>query len=438
MLAVAQSGQVSGIIALLQERGLRLSATEKYLLVCMLYTFGSSRSEDTAVELANKFGVSPVTLRRARDGLLSKELLQSESVYVRHPKEQLGTGLRGRPKIGLRVRFERLPRSEKIDGTSESEEHLQSVIHDLFLGKDLVPRAIKGKGRTGMENRLQAEAKVLLAVLWAFSNKFGVVSGIGRAELAVVAGVSVGQVMTISQKLERLGYISNWLPGRTCRGLFGVGAGIWVLGSVGSRRWEHCEKTVISHELDLFNQLILRVETLRELGAELERSPKPALQEMERYSAAWGAVWGAISEYMPDEGRHEMDWSEDMDSALFLRSAWSGRCRVDRMIVDPHAGRAMKYQKARLILYASELAAGMDGRMAEEPTIDGNQELLSRIREEAVPKRFEPEESDWLARLLFGVIWKLANEMLKLYPSRDGVRYVPLPDADYRIESLGA
>ena len=76
--------------------------------------------------------------------------------------------------------------------------------------------------------------------------------------------------------------------------------------------------------------------------------------------------------------------------------------------------------------------------MAEEPTIDGNQELLSRIREEAVPKRFEPEESDWLARLLFGVIWKLANEMLKLYPSRDGVRYVPLPDADYRIESLGA
>lgn len=440
------------------EKSGEFTVWELYLLASLICSFGDKPSCSTVADLARWFGMSNAKLIEARNGLEKKGLITIERILATASNKQIGLSLRGRSRKGLRInrtgiksflglrRFRELPDEA---GNVSADQRLLQVCRSLFTGgeqsisKETVPRG----GRTGMDERLQLEGKVLLAILWAKADDKGVVTGLGRADLGRLAGLSPGQVESQVAKLKRLGYVTAWVAGRSCKGLFGLGAGVLFLNAglpeTGSRPLLP-KVTKVSHSdvLAQFSSLVATAESVRTLEGKLRgavRDNGAELSQLSTYANACYDLWDKVCYFCPSDSSlpqpEEAKERDQVDLESQIEQIWHNRVRVDRVFLDAPVGAIMRYQRNRLIVYAGKLYDSGPSAVDQSPVQEEWTDLVRVIREEAVPKRIGLTEtqSTWVAGLLFGIAWRLAAEAKHKVAAREEPRSEQMPSHVIRI-----
>ncbi|PKM21601.1 MAG: hypothetical protein CVV10_08535 [Gammaproteobacteria bacterium HGW-Gammaproteobacteria-14] len=453
---------------LFRSNGGDLTSREKYLLACLIFAFPGGVSDESVLDLSSRFGIPTRKLIEARNGLLNKGLIVIESVRIGTHVDQLAHGLQGRPRKGIRVHWVRMEElfaagsaieaPAGVKGGSCAQRRYEAY-YFLFSGAAASADRVSGvrlKKNKGLGDRLNVEAIVILAVLWAHASDQGVVTGLGRSEIGGLAGVTLAQVMNIERKLVRLGYIESWRPGRSCKGLFGVAPGmVFLSAKVLPARKNAVQEgppiQVSSKVVSEFKCLVDSAAKVRDSERALEsagngrRNPR---RELNAYLVCCNDFWSLVCRFHPYEDSTEAvaAGSALLDAADLkgvLASIWQDRVRFDQILKDSASSVACRYQIDRLVTYASELVSAAPGRLDAKPEVEVLKGLIGRIRNDAVQSRssIEPPQKDWVARLLFGIVWALAVEMqeaIRIAESRfgemeGGIRVIPSVSHKYVI-----
>lgn len=208
-------------LAFVQLTGLSLGPDARVLLACHLRVHQQERVGRVQFErLATGLCQSAPVTKRALDELLGSGLLVSAPVV----------GARGRPSlefVGTELLFRKLagaadyPLATLVGHVLEPSNPLDSIHRVLTRQSDdsteqaLPGVAIERKrtARMALRQKVAGATRLLLAVLLAHADRWGVVQGLGSARLSELTGLSRERLQAHVYKLNQLGFIGHKVAG---------------------------------------------------------------------------------------------------------------------------------------------------------------------------------------------------------------------------------
>lgn len=410
-------------------RSEEFSAQERYLLARLVLLDDESLGL-TVKELSDAVGMSSSSFINARNRLSEKQLINIRQVPVKSSESQLGLQLRGRPRKGIGINLERL-RSYlsigRVEPLGPVEERVGLIVTGIIEFQLNVKLALPTSHGDEMSPNasVRPESRVLLSVLWVHAAESGVVTGLGRKELALLSGLRVGQVALQVQKLIEQGYIRHWVPGMTCKGLFGVGSGVLFLNpapieAVGLGRpvTTYVQSDVLSGLRGLISK-IHGVKAKLQILADMPSKDRKVGKGTPLYLSERGSLLTLLcsfhldKESCTDEGLPDLLSGLPDEGALTDQTLEQGFL-LDRVFLDGQVGKASRYLCARLMVYAGHLLTDLAKMgLQTQPTRDEvSNELVARITKEAIPGylKLEEDQSEWIGRLLSGFALQLARD----------------------------
>jgi hypothetical protein len=204
------------------------SPAAKFLLVRGIGLLKDGVSEDTQRDLAAELGMSIRALTSAQRDLVDAGYA-SWNRSGSKSRQHIGIATQGQFRHGFSLDTERV-REIRVEAA-----HLQMYVPTY--PKEMLKRLILARSDSALQlpegMTLRYSNRLLLAVLLALSDDFGVVWNCSRARLAHLTGLGVGQVNSQLHKLQRAGFIRHSIPGINGRHLFSRSAGAIVLSLTG-------------------------------------------------------------------------------------------------------------------------------------------------------------------------------------------------------------
>lgn len=196
--------------------GLRVE--QKWLLVRLMKTYAySGLIKSSTAELAEKHSVSAYVVRAVIKGFLAEKgmLIPLRGDMSKFPDPQE----RGRPQLHYQLDFKELEKVSKVGVVEGYSDRFEPLI-DVLL-----------QDEGGLE--LSRAQQLLLAVLLAYANEFGVIKDIGHSTLRRLAGMGASQLVAQLKLLVEKGYILRVLSGGVSAKVFGKLSSIYVLNLEG-------------------------------------------------------------------------------------------------------------------------------------------------------------------------------------------------------------
>ena len=207
-----------------------MSTGAKYLLLRSIFVFGGKPSEDTREQLASKIGMPVSALIKAHDELERLGLAESSGTpgfSRRGPTVTTQGSFRRGFKLNLEAIEAWLGEPRMMSTGARARKMLQAILlwsepvesgamiagMNLSSGPSLhlpLPEGI----RLSFANRL------LMGVLWAHSDSFGIIWNCRLDRLSKLAGMSEGQVKSQLGKLAKAGVISHRVQDANGEALF--------------------------------------------------------------------------------------------------------------------------------------------------------------------------------------------------------------------------
>jgi|GEM_PF-4593984 len=203
----------------------KLTPEAKYVLIQVLHQFGSKLVDQPIKPLAQSMGLTDKVLKQARDRL-------SSLGYVK--MHALGTGEPGRPILGFKIAQAHIGLWQKQSVESPAPIHLQRIQELLFPPQypkhassiQLTAGVVTPRRQSGI---LSASNRLLLATLYYYADKSGVVRGLGLASLSKRVCMTVQQLKLQLDKLTQTGHLWARTPGISGSHLFGKSIGEFYL-----------------------------------------------------------------------------------------------------------------------------------------------------------------------------------------------------------------
>lgn len=203
-----------------------LTPEERYVLVRMAFRAHAAEPLDVGSKvLAKDFGMPDAAFTKAKDGLIQHEILFESSLVASRGRPK--TLLKWTEQWGHELMTELVARSPHLDVISTM---LSSCSRSSLPGK------INGD-RMAMVRDARSSEKVsfvnclLLAVLWALADDFGVVEGVGAKQLSTLTGLDKERLKHRLGRLMDQGFIWQYVPGGYSRMLGGRSESVYALNT---------------------------------------------------------------------------------------------------------------------------------------------------------------------------------------------------------------
>jgi hypothetical protein len=239
-----------------------LTPEAKYVLIRILFIFGSSQVTNAVKSLEKEIGVSDAVLKKARDLLIEQKYLIRMPVTL----QSESTSKRGRPREGFQVSATLI--SELNDFIRERRAKDRVLVAypnrlDRFLFWKAGQNKLMFSPRTNNQDNspkrnvsgsLSPASRVVVAVLYAISNANGVVRETGLTIIRKKSCMTLDRLESQIQILKDQGFILFRISGLTGGKLFGRSAGAFFLNVFDSLIVGNSESSVIvMHKTDKFN-----------------------------------------------------------------------------------------------------------------------------------------------------------------------------------------
>jgi len=422
--AGAETG-IEDVVSVLTMSSEWKSPEEKFLLLRVVWVYPAGNVEDTVAQIAGKIGLSEGVVRRARDQLVRRGILEEVKAPA-HRRTRAGDEeyRGGRFRKGFRVAPEFLEQLNKVRSSLVLGNVARTAIHSLLCagaspaagpehgdkeqdGEE--KRKARGGGRKGWANKMLVSNRLLLALLWSLADEYGVVRGRGAAEISRLAGMTPPQLRRQLAKLLGLKFLWGRVPGISKKTLFGKTPGAIYLSMAHPLFWEAFpDFSDIEASKKVFRSDVLEG---------FDRSLRFA-ERLARHESRWansGKIWGGAAQKDFDKNTidfldilldvmnpKERQWlfqkagregwrpSEVKSYDSALENLYTGLPFLHRAFQGSFNSRESRYIKCKICEYACDFLNRnfeLSDEIGSEILIFG--ELLDKIKSEAVTDVFK-------------------------------------------------
>lgn len=391
-----------------------LTPQAKYLFVRMVYVFGNTPSRDTRQQLAAKMGMSVEALTKAQGELVRKGLATFAQAHS-FSRQTLGVTTQGRFRRGFQLTRDALTAnaSRAVPLQPHPAGRVLEVLHHLLLWQAPVEAESARQGshlkyavpavNLRQKRGLTFQERLLMGVLLAHADEFGIVWDVHLATLATLTGMTKAQVRYQLEKLAKAGLILHRVPGLNGQLFFHQSPGAILLNLneriIPKKGMELRSVRVVAmeaRELQALSGFVLRK---RPPGHPRDSLPLEKLVMVDEVAARVIASWRG---------------TEEDEIALKRGIDLMNRARV----YDPRK-EDTAYSQYRLCRYASELwRTGI-------PSISSRDPLVDRIRAEiSKPGEDRIKHLAYVAGAV--MLYALAHDLVKQVAARIRSASVPL------------
>lgn len=425
MIAGGAETGIEDVVSVLTMSSEWKSPEEKFFLLRVVWIYSADNVEDTVAQIAGKIGLSEGVVRRARDQLVGRGILEEAKAPAhRRTSVEDEESRGGRFRKGFRVAPEFLEQLNKARSSLVLGDVARTAIHSLLCAGASPAagpehgdkeqggekkRKARGGGRKGWGNKMLVSNRLLLALLWSLADQYGVVRGRGAAEIARLAGMTPPQLRRQLAKLLGLKFLWGRVPGISKKTIFGKTPGAIYLS--------------MAHPLFLeafpdFSDIEASKKVFRsDVLEKFDRSLRFA-ERLARHESRWansGKVWG--SEAQRDFDKNTIDFLDVLLGAMnpqerrwlfqkagregwrpsevksydsALENLYTGLPFLHRAFQGNFNSRESRYIKCKICEYSCDFL----NRNVESPNETGSEiltfgELLDKIKSEAVTDVFK-------------------------------------------------
>lgn len=393
-----------------------LSWYAKFLLVRALFVFGRKPSEDTKQHLALKIGLPVGTLVKAQKELVRKGMASfSPSSSV--SRQTLGPTTQGQFRSGfvLNPAVVSLAADRACGVRTENRpDRAFEMLRYLLLWR--VPVRQESARYTSLlatrsmapqilftdKHKLSARCRLLIGVLCAYADEFGVVWDCGVSRLAELTGMDISQVDYQLARLKKMRLIHHHIPGCDGSLFFNRSSGAFILNFDDQLVPSLNPKTPVP-EIQRVN--LSRFRALEPLVP--PQQPSSLLHDLPgKIPSAWlGLVHAVAARFAHPDPSPGPDWFADTTTTAIGR--------VSRALLDGAQSGELAYARYRICLYASELIRD------KCITISPESSMIDRIRQDILKPGREHEDGFEFsvgAAMLYHFAHSLRDEVMSALP----------------------